>query len=422
VKIVPSAAVTSEPADPGMTVPESLVERVRAVLVEAPVVDGHNDLVWELRCRVRYDLDRLDVAQDQSAAGLQTDLPRLRAGGVGAQFWSVFVPGTLAGDAAVPATLEQVDAVRRLVERHPADFVLAGTADEVEKARASGRIASLPGMEGGHSIGCSLGTLRMMYALGVRYLTLTHNQNTPWADSATDTPAVGGLSEFGREVVRECNRLGMIADLSHVAPSTMHAALDVSTAPPFFSHSNARALCDHPRNVPDDVLQRVRDADGIVMATFVPGFLTDGCRAWHERIVAELALVGQDIPEHTPPWYEARAALLRSDPRPPCGLADVADHIEHVRDVAGVEHVGLGGDFDGTMALPEGLSGVDGYPALLAELAGRGWSDADLANLTWHNALRVLRATEAAAAEARASRGPSLATIEQLDGPSSADG
>jgi membrane dipeptidase len=392
----------------------SIADRVRAVLADAPVVDGHNDLAWELRCRVGYDFDRLDIAVERPAPGLHTDLPRLRAGGVGAQFWSVFVPCTLAGDAAVAATLEQIDAVHRMIERYPDDLALATTADEVERARAAGRVASLLGIEGGHSIAGSLGTLRMMYTLGCRYLTLTHGQNTPWADSATDTPAVGGLTAFGREVVRECNRLGLLVDLSHVAPSTMHAALDVSAAPAFFSHSSARALCDHPRNVPDDVLTRVRSSGGIVMVTFVPGFLTEECRAWQGLFAA--IDHPPELTEYGTEWREARLAWIDANPRPPCDVGDVADHVEHIRDVAGVDHVGLGGDFDGSLAVPDGLSGVDGYPALLAELATRGWSDADLAKLTWHNALRVLRATESVGAEARRSRGPSLATTE-LDGP-----
>jgi membrane dipeptidase len=273
------------------------------------------------------------------------------------------------------------------------------------------------GVEGGHSIDCSLGVLRMLYDLGARYLTLTHFANTPWADSATDDPAVGGLSAFGREVVRECNRLGVLVDLSHVAPSTMDAALDTSVAPAFFSHSSARALCDHVRNVPDDVLVRVRDTRGVVMVTFVPGFLTEECRAWigtyldeHQRLERQL---GPDSPE----WIDAEAAWLAANPRPPCGVTDVADHVEHVRDVAGVNHVGLGGDMDGVLALPDGLDGVDGYPALLAELAGRGWSDDDLAKLTWHNALRVLRETEEVARAERTRRGPSVATLAALDGP-----
>ncbi|MEN3359411.1 MAG: rane dipeptidase [Mycobacteriales bacterium] len=392
-----------------------MADRIGALLAAAPVLDGHNDLAWELRRRVGYDFDQLDIAGDLSATGLHTDLPRLRAGGVGGQFWSVYVPCDLAGETAVTATLEQIDAVHRMVARYPDDLALARTADGVERAHASGRVASLMGIEGGHSIAGSLGTLRMMYALGGRYLTLTHSRNTPWADSATDDPAVGGLTAFGREVVRECNRLGMLADLSHVAPATMHAALDVSTAPAFFSHSSARALCDHPRNVPDDVLARVRDSDGIVMVTFVPAFLTEPCRAWQQEMHAALDRQAAGMPEYGPQWLATRDAWTGANPRPPCTVADVADHIEHVRAVAGVDHVGLGGDFDGVPTVPTGLSGVDGYPALLAELAGRGWSDAELAKLTWRNALRVLRATEAAGTEARRSRGPSRATVAGLD-------
>jgi membrane dipeptidase len=380
-----------------------------------PIFDGHNDLAWELRRRVRYDFDALDIAVDQSHSGLHTDLPRLRAGGVGAQYWSVYVPCEPDGQAAVSATLEQIDAVRRLVARHPADLALATGADSVERARASGRIASLLGAEGGHSINCSLGTLRMLYELGVRYLTLTHARNTPWADSATDEPSVGGLSPFGHEVVREMNRLGMLVDLSHVAPSTMHAALDTSLAPAFFSHSSARALCDHPRNVPDDVLTRVSASGGVVMVTFVPGFLSEECRAWMvEAFACEDDLTAR-YPGEGPDWYAGRAAWMRANPRPPCTVADVADHVEHVREVAGVDHVGLGGDFDGCSSPPEGLADVSGYPALLTELAARRWSEADLGKLSWHNALRVLRDTESVAAAVRRDRGPSTATIEHLD-------
>jgi membrane dipeptidase len=389
---------------------------IRSLLARAPVFDGHNDLPWELRRRVRYDVDRIDLTVDQSGSGLHTDLVRLAAGGVGAQFWSVYVSVDLPAEAIVAATLEQIDFVRRWTARHPDRLGLATTADEVEAAHATGRIASLIGMEGGHSIACSLGTLRMAYELGARYLTLTHAYNTPWADSATDEPKVGGLSPFGREVVREMNRLGMLVDLSHVAPSTMHAALDTSTAPAFFSHSSARALCDHPRNVPDDVLVRVRDTAGVVMVTFVPWFLTEDVRGWSTALVAEEKQLGASYPVDDPAYGAARDAWVRDHPCPPCGVADVADHVEHVRDVAGVEAVGLGGDFDGTPATPIGLSDVAGYPALLAELADRGWSDPDLGRLTWHNALRVMRDSEAAARMARRARGPSLATYTELDG------
>jgi len=393
-------------------------ERIRRLLAAYPVVDGHNDLAWELRARVRYDTRRLDPALDQRASGLHTDLVRLREGGVGAQFWSVFAADPLADphadDNPVAVTLEQIDFVRRWVGGHPGRLALATTADEMVAARDAGRIASLIGMEGGHSIACSLGVLRAMYALGARYLTLTHIRNTPWADSATDSPAVGGLSPFGHEVVREMNRLGMLVDLSHVAPATMHAALDTSIAPAFFSHSSARALCDHVRNVPDDVLARVRDSDGLVMVTFVSWFVSEECRGWSVRLHAEEERLAAAYPQDSPAFIDARAAWVAAHPRPRCGVSDVADHVEHVREVAGVDAVGLGGDFDGMVGPPEGLDDVAGYPALLAELADRGWSDADLAKLTWHNAVRVLRDTEAAARAAR--RPPSLATFEDVDG------
>jgi membrane dipeptidase len=395
----------------------TIADRVRAVLADAPVIDGHNDLAWALRNRVGYDFDKLDIALDQSATGLHTDLLRLRAGGVGAQFWSVYVPCALSGDAAVAATLEQIDAVRRMIERYGDDLMLATTAEDIEQARSAGKIASLLGMEGGHSIACSLGTLRMMYALGVRYLTLTHMKNTPWADSATDNPAVGGLSAFGREVVRECNRLGMLVDLSHVATSTMHAALDVSRAPAFFSHSSARAVCDHPRNVDDDVLTRVRDSDGIVMVNFSAGFLNKECREWLERLFTERERLTRDVGDHSPEWYRAQTAWVQANPRPPCEVSDVANHVEHLRHVAGGDHVGLGSDFDGVVAVPDGLDGVEAYPALLIELASRGWSDGELAKLTWHNAVRVLRATESVAAQEQRMSGPSLATFAELDSP-----
>jgi membrane dipeptidase len=383
--------------------------RVETLLREAPVVDGHNDLPWAHRVRMRSDFTALDIGRDTASAGLHTDLPRLRRGGVGAQFWSAFVPSTLPGHEAVTATLEQIDAIHRMAQRYPDDLVLATSADDMEAARRAGKVASLIGVEGGHSIACSLGTLRMMYALGVRYLTLTHFQNNEWADSATDVPGVGGLSDFGREVVRECNRLGVMADLSHVADSTMHATLDVSTAPAFFSHSSARALCGHERNVPDDVLLRVRDTNGIVMVTFVPGFLTEECRIWIDALLAESKSMAARHGDESPEYRAAEATWLRDNPRPPCTVADVADHVEHVRAVAGVDHIGVGGDYDGVVALPDGLEGVDGYPRLVEELAARGWSDTDLAKLTWRNAVRVLRDTETAANAAQHERGPSLA-------------
>jgi membrane dipeptidase len=401
--------------------------RVRAVLAAHPVIDGHNDLAWELRERAGYRLDVLNLARDQREVGLQTDLPRLRAGGVGAQFWSVWTPGHHGGNP-VATTLEQIDAVYAMVRRYPDQLALAASADAVDRAVADGRIAALIGIEGGHQIAASLGTLRMMYELGARYLTLTHNESTAWADAATDAPRAGGLSAFGREVVRECNRLGMLVDLSHTADSTMHAALDTSEAPAFFSHSSARAICDHPRNVPDGVLDRVRDSGGIVMVTFVPGFLNEECHAWmdamsaeEDRLAAAAGAGGQATATTADPGVitAQRAGIeawLTRNPRPPCDVTDVADHVAHVRSVAGVDGVGLGGDFDGIVRTPDGLPDVSGYPNLLAELATRGWSDTDLGKLCYGNAIRVLRATESVARRLRAERPPSLATITELDG------
>ncbi|MCQ4044343.1 dipeptidase [Streptantibioticus rubrisoli] len=389
--------------------------RARELLAAHPVVDGHNDLPWALREQVRYDLDRLDLAGDQRAS-LHTDIPRLRAGGVGAQFWSVYVRADLTGDDAVSATLEQIDAVRQLTERYSADLRLATTADDMEAARAEGRIASLMGAEGGHSVNNSLATLRAFHALGVRYMTLTHNSNVAWADSATDEPRANGLTSFGEEVVREMNRCGMLVDLSHVSADTMRDALRVTSAPVVFSHSSARAVCDHPRNVPDDVLESLPGNGGVAMATFVPKFILPEAIEWTLAADENMRAHGLHPLDTTPKGMAVQQAYEERNPRPLATAATVADHLDHMREVAGVDHIGIGGDFDGTAFVPEGLDDVAGYPNLIAELLRRGWSDADLAKLTWHNAVRVLRDAEAVAREERARRGPSNATIEQLDG------
>jgi len=413
---MPGTSPTSVPASESArahTSPRASADRIDALLRDHPLVDGHNDLPWAMRSQAGYDFDALDIAEPQTRT--HTDLPRLRQGRVGAQFWSVWVPSGLQGETAVTATLEQVDAVHQMVARYGDQLGFARTADEVEQVFASGRIASLMGAEGGHSIGCSLATLRMLYVLGVRYLTLTHNDNVPWADSATDEPVHHGLSAFGVEVVLEMNRIGMLVDLSHVSADTMRAALAVTTVPVMFSHSSARALCDTTRNVPDDVLESLRGNDGVCMVTFVPDFVSPEAGAWRETAAAAATAEGVKATDLAA-FTAFTDGWKRNHPKPKATLDHVVAHIEHVREVAGVDHVGIGGDYDGTDELPVGLEDVSGYPRLFAALADRGWSDPDLVRLAGGNVLRVMRDAEAGARDLQASRGPSLATYEQLDG------
>jgi membrane dipeptidase len=411
---------TSEAAQPAAGQPPdpALLERARRILERVPLVDGHNDVPWQYRERVANHLDKIDLARDTSGLDpvMHTDIPRLRRGGLGGQFWSVYVPVEMAGPQAVVATLEQIDVVRRLVERHPETFEMAYTAADVERIHQAGRIASLVGMEGGHSIDDSLGALRTLYAAGARYMTLTHSKNTAWADSATDDPKHGGLTRFGEQVVREMNRLGMLVDLSHVAPETMKDALAVAAAPVIFSHSSARALTDHPRDVPDEVLRLLPANGGVVMVTFVPGFVSEEVRRWNGEDDAEearLKALYPGAPERVKAEHEA---WRKAHPAPRATLAQVADHVEHVRQVAGVDHVGLGSDFDGITSTPLGLTGVDAYPALLAELLRRGWSDEEVGKLAGSNVLRVLRQAEKVAARLQKERPASDATLEELDG------
>ncbi|GAA2967400.1 dipeptidase [Actinokineospora diospyrosa] len=371
------------------------VDRARALLSRTPLVDGHNDLPWALRDR-HGSVPAVTAALSDLAntlPGLHTDLPRLRAGGVGAQFWSVWVPCSLAEHEAVTVTVEQVELVHRLIAAYPADLALATTADQVEAAFASGRIASLIGAEGGHSIASSLGALGALHRLGVRYMTLTHNDNTPWADSATDEPGVGGLSDFGREVVAEMNRLGMLVDLSHVADTTMRDALAVTTAPVIFSHSSCRAVAEHPRNVPDDVLERIPGNGGVVMVTFVPRFVSPAIAAWDDRMAEAMAAQGLKhsdlaVRERFHETWEGRHE------QPQATLEDVVAHLEHAREVVGIEHIGIGGDYDGCPEMPTGLTDVGGYPRLLGALLDRGWSEDDCAKVAGRNVLRVLRCAE----------------------------
>jgi membrane dipeptidase len=380
-------------------------------LLQTPLIDGHNDLPWEIRERFKSDPAAVHLEADTQhlllaaeQAALMTDIPRLRAGHVGAQFWSVWVPVSSQGFEAVQMTLEQMDVVKRMAAQYPADFAMAYTAADIRRIHKSRKIACLIGIEGGHQINGSLAVLRQMYDAGARYMTLTHATNTPWADSATDTPVHNGLTPFGIEVVKQMNRLGMLVDLSHVSADTMKAALAASQAPVIFSHSSARALDDHPRNVPDDVLRALAVNGGVVMVNFAPPYVSSARNHWEADRAAERTRY------NSPPFAglyigqpeRAKAALAEWDaqhPRPVTTLAQVADHVEHIRQVAGIDHVGLGSDFDGIPDAPVGLEGVDRYPALLQELMRRGWSDADIAKLAGENLLRAMAAAEQVSAK-----------------------
>jgi membrane dipeptidase len=365
---------------------------IREVLRSAPLIDGHNDLLWELRDKREKEGAEPDVAGPVDE--LQTDLPRLAEGCVGGQFWSVYVPSDLPPDQAVIRSLEQIDSLFALVRAHPDRLELARTADDVERVAAAGKVASMIGVEGGHSIGGSLGALRILAALGAGYMTLTHNDDTPWADSATGEHPHGGLTRFGEDVVRELNRCGVLVDLSHTSDDTMRQAIQVSAAPPFFSHSSARALCDVPRNVPDDVLDLVGRTGGVVMVTFVPWFLTpEGARA-NEASWEQTRSLRAEHPGDPDAVRAEMEAWEKEQPVPPTTVADVADHVDHVRDVAGVAAIGIGSDFDGVPATPEGLVDVSCYPALFAELAARGYADDDLRAIAGGNVLRVMRRAE----------------------------
>jgi membrane dipeptidase len=407
---------------------DDIAARVERLLARTPVIDGHNDLAWELRERFDSDLAKVDLRADTSQlpraanapadqVALMTDIPRLRAGHVGGQFWSVWIPTSVTGAAAVKMTMEQIDLVKRMAQRYPADFAMAYSADDIERAFKAGRVASLIGIEGGHQIDNSLPALRQLHALGARYMTLSHSSNNGWADAATDNPVHQGLSAFGVEVVREMNRVGMLVDLSHVSPAAMKAALTATRAPVIFSHSNARALVEHPRNVPDDVLALLANNGGVAMVNFYPGYVSQAAADWDADQAAEQSrgnappfagrYLGQ--PERA---AAALAAWTQAHPAPKVSLAMMADHIEHIGKVAGVDHVGIGADLDGIPGTPVGLEGVDKYPRLFEELARRGWLDADLAKLASGNILRVLRASEAVAIRLQASETPSVATIK----------
>ena len=382
--------------------PEQVAE---AALEAAPVFDGHNDVPIQLRGRWRNvigDFDFVDTTdtgpEHSERRTMHTDLNRLREGKVGAQFWSVYVSAALEEPEAIQATLEQIDVTKRLVARYPEDLALATTADEVEAALADDKIASLLGIEGGYSIGSSLGVLRQMHELGVRYMTLTHSTTLSWADSATDDPVHGGLTEFGENVVREMNRLGMLVDLSHVSEDTMSDALDIATAPVIFSHSGARAVNGHARNVPDTILRRLPQNGGVVMVVGLPGYLSEDARRWYSLRQAEearLATLWQGQPERV----EAGLVMWEgSNPEPKATISDMADHIDHIREIAGIDHIGIGGDYDGMDTGPVGMEDVSGYPGLFVELARRGYSQEDLEKIAMRNVLRAMRGAEATAA------------------------
>lgn len=391
--------------------------RVGRILERTPLIDGHNDLPWALREGFANDPHAVDLAANLDASTkLHTDIPRLRTGGVGGQFWSVYVPASLTPVEAARETFEQIDSVRRIVAAHPDVFELATTADDIERIHRAGKIASLIGMEGGYSIDDSLGLLREFHQAGARYMTLTHSKTTTWADSATDAPKWGGLSPFGEQVVREMNRLGMMVDLSHVSEETMLDAMRVSDAPVIFSHSSARAVTGHARNVPDNVLRMMPEDGGIVMVTFVPGFISEAVRSWGAARSAEDARLKSLNPGDPKAVADGLTAWVAANPAPRAGVADVVAHIQHVRDVAGIDHVGLGGDFDGVGDLPDGVEGVDAYPRILAALIANGWTDADIRKLAGENILRVMRAVEATA-RAKSGERPSLAVLTAEGAP-----
>jgi membrane dipeptidase len=392
-------------ASPAMAADDPLLARAHAVLKRQPIIDGHNDWAEQLRGQFGEKWWGVDLTADSRKfdSPLQTDIPRLHAGQIGGQFWSVWVPANVTGPTAVKATLEQIDIIRGIAARHPKDFELAATAADMRRIQRSGKIASLMGVEGGSQIDNSLPALRQFYALGVRYMTLTHVRHNDWADSANEAPRKVPLTDFGKAVVHEMNRIGMLVDLSHVSPRTMKAVLAVTKAPVIFSHSSARELVDHPRNVPDDVLWLLRANDGVVMVNYAPGYVSRARQEWEAARAAETARA------NAPPYSglyigqpdRAAAAMadwLKANPMPAVTLSDVADHIDHLAKIAGHDHVGIGSDLDGIDTTPTGLEGVETYPALIAELLKRGWSEADCEKLAGGNILRVLEAAEKVAA------------------------
>ena len=412
----PGAAVAEEPeVDGGL---EGRMAVVREVLRDVPLIDGHNDTPWAIRSHVDNRLGEFDFNDTTGFdRPMQTDLRRLRAGGVGAVFWSVWVPTELSGPEAVTTVIEQIDLVHRLTQKYPEDLEMALTAADVRRIHSGGRIASLIGAEGGHCLNDSLAVLRQLFALGVRYLTLTHWDNTAWADAATDAPQHDGLTDFGRAVVGEMNRLGMMVDLSHVSPQTMADVLAVTRAPIIFSHSGASRLNPHPRNVPENILASVAENRGVVMVDFVPVFLSDTYLGWRAAAKAEKTRLETYYPGDPQAVKDAMDLWMGDHPPPAVDVEDVADHIDEVRRVAGIDHVGIGSDFDGMPKGPEGLDDVSGYPLLLAELLDRGYSRDDVAKVAGLNVLRVMADVERVAAELQRTEAPNESLLVDLDGP-----
>ncbi|HXG81887.1 MAG TPA: dipeptidase [Sphingomicrobium sp.] len=390
--LVATSAPAQQPIDPRAQA------RIDRILKKTPLIDGHNDLPWELRQNHEYHVEGLESGTAQREKPLMTDIARLRAGRVGAQLWSVYISAATKGDEAIRQTIEQIDAVDRLVKAYPNDLEWARTADDIVRIHKAGKVASMAGIEGGDQTAGNLAVLRQFYRLGARYMTLTHSKTTDWADSATDAPKHGGLSPFGVKVVQEMNRLGMLVDLSHVSEETMADALDATKAPVIFSHSSARAVNHHPRNVPDPILQRLPANGGVVMINFYTGFVSEPYRQWAARKAAEEARQKSLNPGDPKAAESGLNAWVAANPAPEAMVSEVADHIDHVAKVAGHDHVGIGADLDGIDIAPKGLDSVDGYPLVFAELIRRGWSDENLAKLAGGNFLRVLRQAEAVAA------------------------
>ena len=399
-----ATAATAQPID------SATQKRIDRILKRTPLIDGHNDLPWALREDFSSSTAGLEDGTETRTPPLMTDMQRLRAGRVGGQFWSVYISGTITGDEAIRTTIEQIDTAHRIIDAYPQHLEFARSADDMVRIHRRGRIGSLLGIEGGRQIGGSMAALRRFYDLGVRYMTLTHNQTTEWADSGTDEPKYEGLSPFGVEVVKEMNRLGMLVDLSHVSPATAADAIAASRAPVIFSHSDAFALNPHPRNVPDDILKLMPANGGVVMITFVPPFLSREFRTWNANRSAEEARLKSLNPQSKALVEAGLKAWENANPKPVVRVTDVADHVEHVVRIAGHDHVGIGGDLDGIGTTVEGLGSADGYPLLFAELIRRGWSDANLAKLAGGNVLRALRRAEDVARSMR-DVPPSMATL-----------